>query len=301
MNNDETGRTLHCRYYIVCVIDVLGQSKRLNDWAKIPPDQATPEFIAAIRDTLGAIGFFKKQFLDYFERFSKTHLTPTQLATMTLDQHRDFHEFKAGPISTRQFSDTFVFFSPIFNKHHGPLMNPVFKILSACSMALTMSLAAKIPVRGGICIGSAIEDTDLGFYGPGLALAHHLESKCAQYPRVIIDRSVIDFLLSSKASQPTSVKSNLINDMAEQCKHMIIKDVDDWHIVDFIGPQIASMLGGDKNKYAEEVLLCAQFVNSQVNTHKNNEKLYQRYKRLQTYILDRLVYWELDPRDLDRQ
>lgn len=51
-------------------------------------------------------------------------------------------------------------------------------------------LRANILLRGGIVVGEIIHD-NLTILGPGLIKAFKLESKCAQYPRIVIDPEVL--------------------------------------------------------------------------------------------------------------
>ena len=52
-------------------------------------------------------------------------------------------------------------------------------------------LHSKILLRGGIVIGDIIHDRDI-LLGPGLIKAFYLESKCALYPRIVIDPEVLN-------------------------------------------------------------------------------------------------------------
>jgi hypothetical protein len=50
------------------------------------------------------------------------------------------------------------------------------------------------PIRGGIELGLAMDIDNDDIYGPALARAYTLESKVAQYPRIVIGEELILYL-----------------------------------------------------------------------------------------------------------
>jgi hypothetical protein len=56
-----------------------------------------------------------------------------------------------------------------------------------------MFLLCKLPIRGGVTIGNLFIN-ERALLGPAVPRAVHLESKAAIYPRVVVDKNVMDLL-----------------------------------------------------------------------------------------------------------
>jgi hypothetical protein len=103
-----------------------------------------------------------------------------------------YKNFKAL-IEYRMFSDCFCISLPYFN-------NPKDFAVQFGSLSLTIRifqlllLQNGIRVRGGISFGSYYADNNMLFSG-ALVKAYNLESKYANYPRIIIDQEIVDRLL----------------------------------------------------------------------------------------------------------
>ncbi|MDP4209894.1 MAG: hypothetical protein Q8928_13865 [Bacteroidota bacterium] len=84
-----------------------------------------------------------------------------------------------------------------------------------------------ILVRGGIAYGKLIH-TDKILFGPGLNAAYETESKAALYPRVILDKTVVEIgkRFHAEGSNSTYEEESIMN--------IITKDTDDMYYIDYI-------------------------------------------------------------------
>lgn len=290
----ESGPGLRVEPYVVCIIDLLGQSQRLAKWAQLPPaGTRPPAFIEALQDSVGAVLWFKDTFTRQFNDFAAINLSADQLAQLNAEQRDLFTRSKACDLKVQQFSDTFVFYSPIRNAHGDITVAPLFRILAACSMAMLSSLAAKLPLRGAICIGTGTELNVGNFYGPGLANAHHLESKVAGYPRMIVADEVLRFLQGTTSFSAHPTIDQIMRAHLESCRGMITTDHDGRAIVDFLGIGMRGICGADVEEVAPAVDLAHSFVRQQVEqfAQVRQEQLKERYQRLEAYIGSRIHLW----------
>lgn len=83
-----------------------------------------------------------------------------------------------------QFSDSVVISLKMEDSYQ---MLSIFRLLKQIQINL---LQDNILLRGGIVKGELIHTDEL-LLGPGLVNAYYLESKCAQYPRIVIDPKVL--------------------------------------------------------------------------------------------------------------
>jgi len=93
-------------------------------------------------------------------------------------------EFNKETTSITQFSDSVVISVKLENSYD---ILAIFKLLKRIQVNLVQD---QILIRGGIVKGDLIHNKDL-LLGPGLVDAYYLESKCAQYPRILIDPKVL--------------------------------------------------------------------------------------------------------------
>ncbi len=81
-----------------------------------------------------------------------------------------------------------VFSDCIILSQRGTIVAPLFISVAQLTMAL---LNLGVLVRGGIAHGLLFHDSSLVF-GPALIEAYHLESRCANFPRILVSHGVCD-------------------------------------------------------------------------------------------------------------
>jgi hypothetical protein len=290
--------TYQLGYYVVCVIDLLGQKDKLKGWVTLPTDgQMTPSFQKALKDTIGGVLRFNESFNNFFEASKQpTHYSAFINANMNGKDRDLYHRLKDDKLGMFQFSDTYVFYAPLATSNGELSVLPVYSILTACCMAMLLSLAAKIPLRGGIHIGTGIKIPELSFYGPALAKAHELESKEAQYPRVVVSDEVFKFVQHTPLPTGSSVNDRWIIKILNHCQEMLAIDgYDGKPFVDWLGTGHRKINGDSmdfkvlKSAY-EFVGQTAEEFEKRFKTTKdpNCEKLSKRYSVLYSYLCARL-------------
>jgi len=290
---------LQLTYYIVCVIDILGQKNKLAKWSVLPNSTTLPSSLFnAMKESVGVILNFQKIFKRYFHDISISTIPQAYLAKLPKEKQEKYSRFKECRLGTRRFADTFVFYAPLANLYQDISIISIHRIIGACCTAMLVSLGAGIPVRGGICMGTGVELSKHDFYGPALAEAHYLEHEIAQYPRVVVSEQVHQFLQTEQIYSDNFEVNNMIRRMANACKILLSRDkYDDKCIVDFLGSGTRSLFPNIKTKLDWIVARSHQFVITEKKRflEADNEKLVGRYTRLQEYIESRLDIWGLRP------
>ena len=199
--------------YVVLFLDFMGQKDHLRRWRDLTEwgyhcgqnhwQSGDPHGLAeAVRKSAGVIAMLY--------RATRDHL----LGSLVYDRFGTPPDFQLTGI---QFSDTVVFYGKMEAKEQvGPQgLFRIFSALIAASSVTFNSLLLDTPVRGAITIGQAVEGitgavscrdadgaakksettvSDSFFYGPVLERAHALENRVADYTRILVDWSVVDYL-----------------------------------------------------------------------------------------------------------
>lgn len=132
----------------------------------------------------------------------------------------DLPESKEG-IKATQFSDSIVLSFPD-NEESG-----VFHALLSI-LWVQMALVNKgILCRGAIVRGKLLHNSKF-LFGPGLINAYLLESKASLYPRVILDKDIIDLGAKAHARHHRPVHEK------ESIMRLIKKDSDEMYYIDYI-------------------------------------------------------------------
>lgn len=299
----------YIRYYFVLLLDILGQKEQLRKWQQLQPDgTVTPEMIDGIRNSLGNVLKLRKGFFELLESADaggqQSVVRQWNALSLQPGSERDrYNALSVGRPKLLHFSDMLVAYSPAAA---GPAddwnITALYHMLgSVCSLMPTY-LGWRIPLRGGICIGTGIEVDGVGFYGPALAEAHHLESKVAGYPRVVVSQQLRDFI-RSQPPENNDHADQYIRIGFELCRSMIAEDTDGWTAVDYLGVGSHELLAGDGNLaqarqqavdrashfVAEE---CQRFALAAENAPSESaEKLAAGYQRLKNYFDSRPSVW----------
>ncbi|HUT57020.1 MAG TPA: hypothetical protein VNA25_03985, partial [Phycisphaerae bacterium] len=197
-------------------------------------------------------------------------------------------------LGTQWFADTFVFYAPTYNARGDLSTVPLTYFLMACCLAMLDSLANGRPVRGALCVGQGIEVGKDNFFGPAFAQAHYLESKCADFPRIVVSPETLRFAQEVALQDTTDEMAERMRRLACRCSTLIIKDADGQFIVDYLGRGVRDFVTGQNlEKLTAGVLAAYTFAVKEERrfTDEKNLKLACRYRLLRQYIELRLPIW----------
>ncbi len=281
--------------HVVSFIDILGQKKRLASWPPLPAGGTpTTDLVKAVKETAGAVLAFKEHFVNFFKSADRQS-TPDWLTSLDQEQQMGYQRIKDCKLSIQQFSDLFVFYSPIFNTFGDISTLSLYRTLNACAMAMLISLGARVPVRGAVTLGAGVELDKCSFYGPALFEAYHLEAEVADYPRVVVSDTVQAFLAEGQVYSSDLKVNEMMKRVAVNCRALLAEDDDGLCIVDFIGNGIHALVGQATTwpKCVQSVYDFA-LVEERRFKAKGDPKLASRYRRLRNYLESRLSIWGLD-------
>jgi hypothetical protein len=156
---------------IICFLDILGFSEFVNRY----DNDITSTFLQEIQESFA---------------LARVHL---------LENKNQYNKEAIEHLEYQTFSDNVCISIPYFDNENDFLSN--FNILSIYVRGLQMIMMSKgFFMRGGISIGSYYADNNI-IFSKGLINAYKLESEKAIYPRILVDKVIIEKILNYRESQ----------------------------------------------------------------------------------------------------
>ncbi|MDR6805395.1 hypothetical protein J2Y45_002296 [Dyadobacter sp. BE34] len=266
---------------IICFMDILGFSDLIHDYE-------TDLTSTVLQDIQESFALAKVQLLE-----------TTTLNNQDLLKH----------LSYQTFSDNICISIPYFDNEDDFLMN--FNFISVFVRGFQQIMFSKrIFMRGGVSTGSYYADNNI-IFSSGLIKAYHLESKTAIYPRVIIDKSIIERLRKydrkklSKFALDRAVILDWENvcffnpfglidgsiQMLESAFNNLLEDTDDDPLIRSVLKLTQSInnvtletLKSISDNEREEISKVKQFVLHNIYIYKDNERVLSKYLWLEQFI-----------------
>ena len=218
--------------HIVAFLDFLGASEKMRDPAR------SDDFLKTMQQIYGEV----ETFLCFNRSLSKS------------DQN---HE-----INAKIFSDNIILFTEYSEEN---FVQKCQNLFWTCSIFQMYALAEKAPLRGAITCGKFC-NTNLFVYGEALVRAYKLESKVANYPRIIIDKNII--AASKEIPQLDMYGANI---------KLLKQDIDgEW----FIKLPFVISPSGDASSSSRMLQLMGQGIISAYKDSKLNETIKRKYSWL---------------------
>jgi len=228
--------------YAVAFIDLLGQKNEMLD-RYLPEDNE--EAIKLVKKSVGRIVGMQKLFQTYFDSYNTAK---SFYSLFPSDIQVAFPDFAPGKLQWQRFSDGFVIFTPLGKDLSLSPVNSIISILMASGLLCLTGLAGKSPVRAGIDIAWAVEYRPGELYGSAIAHSYNLESKVAQWPRVVIGDGLIDYLENCAKHIKNDLSSQYRSMMSHACLNMIQKDIDGVRIIHYLGKEFNKRANGIVNE-----------------------------------------------------
>jgi hypothetical protein len=282
-------------HHVVAVIDVLGQSNKLEAMEQVllnhEGNDPPPKFIDLVSRTFGVVEWVKESVESTFCNFVRAQSSKEQLAELAPDYREAYENVRYCELRTTRFSDSIVCYAPLLSDRNHVTASGVIPLLAATGISLLLCLAGGAPIRCGIDAGILAEFPDRAPYGAALSRAHHIESRVADYPRIVVGKRLLGFLEALSAPSGSSHAEGMNQRLSELGKSMIATDTDGCQIVDYLGKSFAEMTrAGDRDSIFEGGY---RFVDAELERYEDegDTKLIGRYRRLLKYFESRQEYW----------
>ena len=281
-------------YYMIACFDVLGQSSKLLEMSSHLPD-SKEDAIKGLKQTYGVVRGVR----DIFETSFAAVAKPTEFsASLPLDMREFLHAHTKPQLIRWGFSDTYVVAVPVMHRNGQEASAAVVGVLETMYIASMMwlgTLSAGHPLRGGIEIGLAVDiEPEKEVYGSALLEAHRLESRIAEYPRIVVGQGCIDFLraVAEAGRQLTDTSYRAAAAQAKSCLRMLRENNGDHAMLDSLGDEhlaIVKNVDGTRDVFHN----AHEQVRAQLHQAKTNKdsKLIPRYEKLLAYFDENASKW----------
>jgi hypothetical protein len=287
----ESNENVKFGFYLVAFIDILDQRASLRPLKDLPENETQrEEFIQTIKSTFGAVDGIRKWFSSFYDEFvNSSKGLPTSLSEQ---QRKMYKKLKATDVKFQYFGDTIIMYVALDRELESKAINGIYAALLASGTTMLCSLAARRPLRGAIDVGFGGEMYKGEIYGSCLINAFDLESKVAQYPRIVVGENAISFLMylmNRQVQEPKGLIPAYEKAMATSCLSMVTKDIDGYGIVDYLGSGFQNLI--KRAKIEDDLVPKAfEFVQEQATRwqQEQNTELAFRYNLLRQYFAARL-------------
>jgi len=287
--------------YLVVFLDLLGQKERLSELPKIVPNEGfTPELEKIIQDTYGVTFKLREFFRNFFESYENHKLDPRLLEGLTETQVGLFNRMICPTKMHLQYmGDAIVLYSKLTNQSGQLSVRPIITMLGNCALAMILQFGGGNPIRGATEIGLALDWEEFGIYGSALHSAYFLESRVAQYPRIIIGDHLLKYLRSWEKESRDDEATKVNKELARCCLSVICEDIDGRPILDFLSPALPSIFGHSASDeqfklFSESVKKGFSFVSREYErfVSEKRSELAFRYALLRDYYGNRIGTWD---------
>lgn len=268
--------TIPYRWYVVAILDVLGQQDAIRQLARLQPSSANySEIIRKLQDSIGK----RNQMVDSFRMSLEKFTTATKRSIADPEQRAVYDRFQHRQIKTYTFGDTVVAYVPVVTPQGDVSVRDIYGILMGCAGTMLGNIADSVPIRGAIEIGYGLEWGDNEIYGPAFLSAYELEQQIAQYPRIVVGHELMLYL-EQLTERPETSPTRIL---ATQIQKLINRDEDGCFFIDYLGDGYREIKGSQDT---------AQLVNAGLAFAKRehlhfiqqgNAKLAGRYASLVRY------------------
>jgi hypothetical protein len=273
----------HIGYYLVAFVDLLGQQEQLRKLHRLPEsgnDNELKSFKDIINSTFGAVEYMNKTVECFFEAF----LSRIDLTKYDEEQKQFIKELSRTDVKFQRFSDCIAVYVSLHTKENTLPFRSIVGLIASVGLTVFQCMSEGFFIRAGIDIGLAKAVGTNEIYGPALARAYELESKIADYPRIVIGEEFESFLKHFSTIEVQDKYSQAYQKSANNCLSMITKDVDGYPIVDYIGKDLN--LDVSPEMFKKYFNSCYENICYELDKHKEskNNKIALKYDRLKNYF-----------------
>jgi hypothetical protein len=206
--------------FAVCgYFDVLGQAEALSLFIQKDLRPTNPGLKQEIEELLKPI----QQFRFYSRELSyQDRIAPAILNSIPAEFRDRYQQLSQSSRKETYFSDACFVLQPLWQPYSASEPLTMLHFLLYSALCYITCSAEAIPLRGGVQLGFALEvteesDQDGHIYGPVLAQSYQLESKLADFPRIIVGTDLL------KHCKALSERSGLDADSVDTSLYRLVR------------------------------------------------------------------------------
>ena len=277
-------------YWAVAFVDLLGQGDQMRSVSNLLEQGEEEQAIAGMKEIYFAHKDLYESFEENYESFSSKELSISLPPNIN---KADIQYLKRNQMQMQRFSDALMFFVPLREDEQNLPLYGISSMLSSVGILLPIFLAKERPFRCGVDIGFGIEIKQGELCGPAIMHAHELESKIAQYPRIVIGESLLRYLQDSVnvPSAESTPDQRATSTLAKRLLTQFIKDTDGQIILHYLGKEFLSSLPSHSTTHVMQAAFGFAMGEQQKHRGLKNTKLAFRYTHLCNYFAAHEENW----------
>lgn len=285
--NEKVNNSLYFGGYIVAFVDLLGQSSKLSELKRIKWWEFGQDTIRNLKETYGRVLSFREIFIKYITNFSKQSAIDFALQEISdPKQIQIWNQFGQSRILIKNISDSIVMTFPLLITNGLIPLKSVYGILTAYASSILTSLNSQFAFRGAVELGPCVFNPNLEeVYGSALNDTVSLE-KDADWPRIIIGKTLVQYLKGCTALPNNSPASIDNCASAQRCLNIISEDEKGIFYIDYLSKNFNELQNMDnKDKIISGAL---EFINDQIQNYGESHKIGKKYLKLKEYFESRV-------------
>lgn len=286
-----TWRVDETDFYVVALLDVLGQSQKLASLDYLPTTADEQDrFDQEIQGVFRPVLTLRESFA--------THASETATNVVSFLSQRRHRQVSVAPgvvpnplVRFMQVADAVIAFAPALDESNHLNVGIIFSFLCACAVSVVSSLEDGVPIRGAIEIGMGALLPERDLYGPAISNVHSMESKQACYPRVLIGPKLKANLEALRERDTATPEHEDYSELAKECLEMMFVDDDNRVTLDYLGQAFLDALQ-ERPQWSSARRKASAFVRTERARFERDgpAKLQRRYDRLFRYFESRGLF-----------
>jgi CYTH domain-containing protein len=274
-------------FYIVALVDLLGQGDKLGEFAGIPKTAKEKRtFSRLTRATFGTVERFRERIMVLNRALPKAHAVPDAVKER-LDprQLRLVARSLEPAIGVQFFTDLALLKINLGGQRgHRPLIT-LYGLLRQLGLLMLTQLAEGVLFRGAVEAGICAELSGSDLYGQAIARASRLESDVAVYPRIVVGRDVMDYVGSFAKKHLTGDERAISDSYIEIIHSCLREDTDGVLTFFYLDPLFRRCYFGHENDFSYVVKTACRSIQRHQDTRcQGDAHLGERLARVEEYF-----------------
>jgi len=237
-----------------------------------------------LRDCIGSIITLQERAESILKPLLEPNLDSPFRASLEPEEIPIWDEMQSTHISTQRWSDGLVSFSPLGDTDIECRSNGIYGVICFSGIMCFLGLASGRPVRGAVETAWGVEIHKGELYGAVVARSYEIESKVAQYPRIVVGPETIKFLEALSKNDAQDIYSRNDQSLAKLCLNMLIQNADGHWMIHYLGKTFRFSVTTES--HATFYTKAMKYITDQLSEYRKNKdtKLAFRYANLMQYF-----------------
>jgi CYTH domain-containing protein len=286
-------------FYIVALVDLLGQGVKLEKFGGIPKTSKEKKaFSRLMLATFGTVGRFRERIELINRAHPRCHPVPDVIGQkLTPKQLHLVAKSPEPPIGYQFFSDLALLKTNLGGQRgHRPLIS-LYGLLRQLGLLMLTELAEGVLFRGAVEAGISAELDGMDLYGQAVGRAYALESRVAVYPRIVVGEHVIDYMSSfseKKMTEDERAISNVYIDLVRGC---LREDGDGVVTLSYLEPAFRGSYFGEGDDFEYVAKSACRAIRKQRDVcGPGDDQQRERLARVEEYFRSQHCWTETDRR-----